>query len=110
MLTLLLVFLLAAGKLGGRRDDSLLLGGVMVNAFCGALIMFLISIPEAATRALPWAERLQKAEPQQVQKATPQQVQKAKPQQVQEVKPQQIKKTSRIEIAVGNSIYTTPAC
>ncbi len=39
---LLLVLLLGNRKEG--NSDSLLLGGVMVNAFCGAIIMFLISI------------------------------------------------------------------
>jgi len=39
---LLLVLLLGHRKEG--NSDSLLLGGVMVNAFCGAIIMFLISI------------------------------------------------------------------
>ena len=43
MLTLLLLLLLAAGRTTVNRD-SLLLGGVMINAFCGALIMFLISL------------------------------------------------------------------
>jgi iron complex transport system permease protein len=41
---LLLVLLLSGQKEG--RSDSLLLGGVMVNAFCGAIIMFLISISQ----------------------------------------------------------------
>jgi iron complex transport system permease protein len=39
---LLLVLLLSKRKEGS--SDALLLGGVMVNAFCGAIIMFLISI------------------------------------------------------------------
>jgi iron complex transport system permease protein len=43
MLVLALVLLLAAGKSVLRRD-SLLLGGVMMNALCGAVIMFLISL------------------------------------------------------------------
>lgn len=43
MLVLALVLLLAAGKSVMRRD-SLLLGGVMMNALCGAVIMFLISL------------------------------------------------------------------
>jgi iron complex transport system permease protein len=43
MLTLLLLFGLAAGRLTANRD-YLLLGGVMLNAFCGAVIMFLISL------------------------------------------------------------------
>jgi iron complex transport system permease protein len=43
MLVLALVLMLAAGKSVLRRD-SLLLGGVMMNALCGAVIMFLISL------------------------------------------------------------------
>ena len=43
MLTLLLLLGLAGGRLTVDRD-SLLLGGVMLNAFCGAVIMFLISL------------------------------------------------------------------
>ena len=43
MLTLLLLLGLAAGRMTGNRDH-LLLGGVMLNAFCGAVIMFLISL------------------------------------------------------------------
>lgn len=43
MLVLALVLMLAAGKSVMRRD-SLLLGGVMMNALCGAIIMFLISL------------------------------------------------------------------
>lgn len=43
MLTLALLLVLAAGRTRVNRD-SLLLGGVMINAFCGALIMFLISL------------------------------------------------------------------
>jgi iron complex transport system permease protein len=42
MTTLGLVLFLAAGRASGK--DSLLLGGVMMNAFCGALIMFLIAL------------------------------------------------------------------
>ena len=45
MMTLGLVLVLATGK-SLLRKDSLLLGGVMVNAFCGAVIMFLISITQ----------------------------------------------------------------
>ena len=41
---LLLVLLLSGRKTGS--SDALLLGGVMVNAFCGAIIMFLISISQ----------------------------------------------------------------
>lgn len=43
MLVLVLVLLLGTGRSVLRRD-SLLLGGVMVNALCGAIIMFLISL------------------------------------------------------------------
>lgn len=46
MLVLAVLFFLIA-RLGGRATndrDSLLLGGVMLNAFCGAVIMFLISV------------------------------------------------------------------
>ncbi len=43
---LLLVLLLSKRKEG--NSDSLLLGGVMVNAFCGAIIMFLISVSKTA--------------------------------------------------------------
>ncbi len=43
MLVLGLVLMLATGRSMGRRD-SLLLGGVMMNALCGAIIMFLISM------------------------------------------------------------------
>ena len=43
MLVLLLLMMLAAGSSFVRRD-SLLLGGVMINALCGAVIMFLISL------------------------------------------------------------------
>ncbi|MFV0438268.1 MAG: FecCD family ABC transporter permease [Desulfopila sp.] len=47
MLTLGAVLLLAAGR-STTTHDGLLLGGVMMNAFCGALIMFLISISQGA--------------------------------------------------------------
>lgn len=47
MATLTLVLALAAGR-PAARDDSLLLAGVMVNAFCGAIIMFLISITQTS--------------------------------------------------------------
>jgi iron complex transport system permease protein len=43
---LLLVLLLSSRKEG--NSDSLLLGGVMVNAFCGAIIMFLISVSKTS--------------------------------------------------------------
>ena len=42
LMVLLLVLLLSNRREG--HSDSLLLGGVMVNAFCGAIIMFLISV------------------------------------------------------------------
>jgi iron complex transport system permease protein len=45
MTTLILVLGLAGGRAASRKD-SLLLGGVMMNAFCGALIMFLISLSQ----------------------------------------------------------------
>lgn len=45
--TLMLVLFLAAGQISIRKD-SLLLGGVMMNAFCGAIIMFLISMTQAS--------------------------------------------------------------
>ena len=47
LLTLLTVLLLAGGQSASRKD-SLLLGGVMMNAFCGAFIMFLISVSEGS--------------------------------------------------------------
>ncbi len=43
--TLLLLMVMSSGQTILRRD-ALLLSGVMVNAFCGALIMFLISITQ----------------------------------------------------------------
>lgn len=43
MLVLGLLLMMAADSSFGRRD-SLLLGGVMINALCGAVIMFLISL------------------------------------------------------------------
>ena len=45
MLVLVFVMAIAAGRLRVNRD-SLLLGGVMMNAFCGAVIMFCISIAQ----------------------------------------------------------------
>ena len=42
----MLVLLLSKRREG--NSDSLLLGGVMVNAFCGAIIMFLISVSKTA--------------------------------------------------------------
>ncbi len=44
-LSVLFLVLLLSGRGEGNRD-SLLLGGVMVNAFCGAIIMFLISVSQ----------------------------------------------------------------
>lgn len=43
--TLLLLLLMASGKTALRKE-SLLLSGVMVNAFCSAVIMFLVSITQ----------------------------------------------------------------
>jgi iron complex transport system permease protein len=43
--TLLLILIMSTGK-SILRKDSLLLSGVMVNAFCGAIIMFLVSITQ----------------------------------------------------------------
>jgi len=45
MVTLFLVLFLARGESRAGRD-AMLLSGVMVNAFCSAMIMFLISISE----------------------------------------------------------------
>ena len=45
MVTLALVLLLSKGESRASRD-AMLLSGVMVNAFCSAIIMFLISISE----------------------------------------------------------------
>ncbi|MEW6519796.1 MAG: iron ABC transporter permease [Thermodesulfobacteriota bacterium] len=47
MATLAIVMLLAAGARAGRQD-SLLLAGVMMNAFAGAVIMFLISMSQSS--------------------------------------------------------------
>ena len=47
MLTLGAVLVLSGGR-SATRKDSLLLGGVMMNAFCGAFIMFLISISQGS--------------------------------------------------------------
>ncbi len=47
MLTLGAVLVLSGGRSSARKD-SLLLGGVMMNAFCGAFIMFLISISQGS--------------------------------------------------------------
>ena len=46
LLVLMLVLLLSNSREG--NSDSLLLGGVMVNAFCGAVIMFLISVSKTS--------------------------------------------------------------
>lgn len=43
--TLVLIIFISSGK-SGVVKDSLLLSGVMVNAFCGAVIMFLVSITQ----------------------------------------------------------------
>jgi len=43
--TLLLVLVITTGEPGGRKG-SLLLSGVMVNAFCSAVIIFLVSITQ----------------------------------------------------------------
>jgi iron complex transport system permease protein len=45
--TLFLVMVITAGEPGGRKG-SLLLAGVMVNAFCSAVIIFLVSITQDA--------------------------------------------------------------
>lgn len=47
MATLALLVLLTWRR-GGRRQEALLLSGVMVNAFCGAIIMFLLSLTQDA--------------------------------------------------------------
>lgn len=47
MITLGLIILLASGSKAGRKD-SLLLAGVMMNAFASALIMFLISLSKSS--------------------------------------------------------------
>ena len=47
MATLGLVLILSSSSRAGRRD-SLLLAGVMMNAFAGALIMFLISLSQSS--------------------------------------------------------------
>jgi len=47
MSTLLLILLITAGASGARKG-SLLLAGVMVNAFCSAVIIFLVSITQDA--------------------------------------------------------------
>ncbi len=47
MLTLGAVLVLSGSRTSTSKD-SLLLGGVMMNAFCGALIMFLISMSQGS--------------------------------------------------------------
>lgn len=47
MVTLFLIFLMASGK-SMIIKDTLLLSGVMVNAFCSAMIMFLLSLVQDA--------------------------------------------------------------
>jgi len=56
MATLVLVIILSGGAAGRFSRESLLLGGVMVNALCSAVIMFLISITKSsqAHRILFW--------------------------------------------------------
>ncbi|MEA1968406.1 MAG: iron ABC transporter permease [Thermodesulfobacteriota bacterium] len=45
MITLLLVVLMSSGR-ASLKKDSMLLSGVVVNAFCSAIIMFLISLTQ----------------------------------------------------------------
>jgi iron complex transport system permease protein len=45
MITLALVLMIVSGEKDTRKD-SFILAGVMVNAFCGSIIMFLISITQ----------------------------------------------------------------
>jgi iron complex transport system permease protein len=45
LVTLMLILIMSTGK-SILKKDSLLLSGVMVNAFCGAIIMFLVSITQ----------------------------------------------------------------
>lgn len=47
MLTLVLVFAIGAGR-SSLKGDSLILAGVMVNAFCSSVIMFLVSMTQDA--------------------------------------------------------------
>lgn len=47
LITLGLVLVMTSGR-AMARDDSLLLSGVMVNAFCSAVIMFLVSMTQDA--------------------------------------------------------------
>lgn len=49
MVTLALVLILPSSRVATGRD-SLLLGGVMVNAFCSAVITFLISLSQESTQ------------------------------------------------------------
>lgn len=50
MLVLAFILLLAGGRRwrSAMSGDELLLGGVMMNAFCGAIIMFLISVSQSS--------------------------------------------------------------
>ncbi len=68
MSTLFLVIFISSGR-GVLRENSLLLAGVMVNAFCSAIIMFLISITQhtKVKSVLFWLMGdLSKADPAQV--------------------------------------------
>ncbi len=47
MVTLFLVILIASGQ-SFLKEDSLLLAGVMVNAFCSSIIIFLVSLTQDA--------------------------------------------------------------
>jgi len=47
MVTLALVILIASGQ-SSIKEDSLLLAGVMVNAFCSSIIIFLVSLTQDA--------------------------------------------------------------
>jgi len=47
MATLLLVFVIVSGR-SAMKGDSLILAGVMVNAFCSSVIMFLVSMTQDA--------------------------------------------------------------
>jgi iron complex transport system permease protein len=45
MVTLVLVVVMSTGN-ASLKKDSMLLSGVVVNAFCSAVIMFLISLTQ----------------------------------------------------------------
>lgn len=47
LVTLLLVLVIASGRAAMKRD-SIILAGVMLNAFCGAVIMFFLSVTQDA--------------------------------------------------------------